>query len=343
MLTEIAKELLAMATSLSGAMKTSIICQNCFTKELEVVACTSNKATSFDEPFVFPLASKEKPFSHFDSEEFQKKFGDHPFRTQCPEIKSVSTLLLSSEKDKLWTLVMCNPTEYFWENELKRTYLKRIASELQKVVNLQPIEMSSSETTDSFWENPAVVDLNGILSARNPTVDFLMDTLVKKPRLLTRNNLMYVALRTWRKDMKRYQLNALVSMKNSDTTNLANRISTEIAGQLDKLFGRTFDSVVAIPGGSGKQFESLSIQIGRSLAKELKLDFVDALASQDVAKGKSHPKKSAKLKPYALKEKVFGRVILVDDVATSGKHLELAKAALLNVGCSVTAVVWIAD
>jgi hypoxanthine phosphoribosyltransferase len=49
------------------------------------------------------------------------------------------------------------------------------------------------------------------------------------------------------------------------------------------------------------------------------------------------------LKPYGLREEVTGNVLIIDDVSTSGKHVELATNALKPFCKYSTAVVWVAD
>ena len=95
-----------------------------------------------------------------------------------------------------------------------------------------------------------------------------------------------------------------------------------------------------MPCGHSAADSCLSREIARALAALLHLPVVPALAATP-QKGSSHPKNNARRPPMTLVEKVPGPVILVDDVATSGAHVEEAVKLLRPVCGAVLAVVWI--
>ncbi len=100
--------------------------------------------------------------------------------------------------------------------------------------------------------------------------------------------------------------------------------------------------VVPVPGGSSGKDDAFSILLAKSVARQLDIKFLDVLINSDTV-GSSHPKKSAKLQPFQVREKVSGNVLIVDDVATSGRHIELATLAIRPLCNFCTAVVWISD
>lgn len=119
-------------------------------------------------------------------------------------------------------------------------------------------------------------------------------------------------------------------------------MARELAEIVRRTFGSKFDCVVPVPCGSSGRDICLSVEIGRELAKVLGCEFKNCLVTVGAKSGASHPSKSASLKPYKLTEMAAGNVLLVDDVASSGRHLELAYQALTAAGANVNTAVWIA-
>lgn len=96
-----------------------------------------------------------------------------------------------------------------------------------------------------------------------------------------------------------------------------------------------------MPGNSGKA-DSLSVQVAQRLAAKLGARFADVLiAPATLARRRSHPRKSSSLLPYELRGSPSGLTVLVDDVASSGRHMELDLKALRENGVPTIGFVWI--
>ena len=176
----------------------------------------------------------------------------------------------------------------------------------------------------------------------DPSASFLLDTLRKTQSLHSRNAASYVTVRRWRSALKPYQIAALQALKPVPPKSFLDVVTKEMAETAVHLFGnQTIAAVVPVPGGSCGAGKSLSEHLAENLAKQLDCPYRAVLRRQAAATGKSHPKKSVKLQPYEIDEKIEGIVLLVDDVATSGRHLELAQATLRNAGAVCLAMAWI--
>jgi predicted amidophosphoribosyltransferase len=152
----------------------------------------------------------------------------------------------------------------------------------------------------------------------------------------------FVTLRTWNKSIKQHQMSALKIVKSDPDPLFVDAVAGEMAEHVRRLFGvPRVGCVVPVPGGHSKGEECLSVQLARALALKLKVPFVDAL-SQPPRKGRSHPRKNAELKaPKLVTDQAHESVLLIDDVATSGRHIELAVQSLRTMAQHVTAIAWI--
>jgi hypoxanthine-guanine phosphoribosyltransferase len=215
--------------------------------------------------------------------------------------------------------------------------LANLASSIISTASLPPLATSS---LDSFAEDaPRVLPVPAI--GTDAIVAFLARTLPKHPTLKVRDGIAYTVVRRWRSQLKETQVAAIQALKISNDSVTAELAATEIVETVSKLFaGMKFDTVVPIPGGSSGMINSLSFQIGERVATKIKVPFLNCLESKtDI--GSSHPKKSLKLKPYTVLGKISGTVLLVDDIATTGTHLQKAHLALTNHGVAVFAIAWI--
>jgi len=98
--------------------------------------------------------------------------------------------------------------------------------------------------------------------------------------------------------------------------------------------------VVPVPPGSSGDENSFSVMLAREVATELNVPCHNVLVPQG-QKGKSSPIKSANLKPYIMRHGIECPVLVIDDVATSGTHMELAVNALRQSCKAVFGVAWI--
>lgn len=174
-----------------------------------------------------------------------------------------------------------------------------------------------------------------------PVAEFLLETLVRRRTLRARNNVSYVTLHAWRQPIREYQIKALRAVKRHAPMQLAPEIAAEIAADVDSLFGvRGFRAVVPMPCGHSSDAGCLSAEIAKELGKLLAVPVVHAL-SLPKQSGSSHPKTNAKRAPMRLVDIVEGLVLLIDDVVTSGRHIEEATKLLRAAGAGVLAMAWI--
>lgn len=174
-----------------------------------------------------------------------------------------------------------------------------------------------------------------------PTSEFLLETLVTRPAIRTRNGMKYLTVRSWRASLRQYQIKALKALKKRPPPELVEQIASELTRSVSELLGAAaFRAVVPIPCGHSRTSECFSVVLARAVAASLTLPMVRAFADQDV-QGVSHPKQNAARPPLVLVQPVGGPVLLIDDVATSGRHFEEAVGMLKPHASAVLAIAWI--
>lgn len=179
------------------------------------------------------------------------------------------------------------------------------------------------------------------VAPQEPSLLFLMKTLVPRRAIHERNKVSYLTLMSWRHAIRTYQIEALKALKQNIPPELPAQVAATMAGEINSLVGSgAFRAIVPMPCGHSHEESCLSRELARSLGASVGLPVVAALASSP-QKGSSHPKKNSRRPPMKLMEKLPGPVILVDDVATSGAHVEEAIKLLKPVCGAVLAVVWI--
>lgn len=186
------------------------------------------------------------------------------------------------------------------------------------------------------------IDQTPAMAPDHSVARFLNDTLVRRQRLRSRKSVHYLVLRSWAKPIKNYQINALRALKATPPTGLINEIAAEMASAIKAVHGIPAEgSVVPVPCGHSDS-DCLSAMLARSLAVQMGLECVDAFLCQHQS-GTSHPKTNLRRPKMRLREEVRTPVILVDDVATSGAHVEEAARLLSASAPSVWPIVWISD
>ena len=174
----------------------------------------------------------------------------------------------------------------------------------------------------------------------DPLSAFLLETLRARRALHTRNGMAYVTLRTWRQAVKPTQVSAFKALKLVPPAPLVAAASDEMTSAAVGIFGRYFGCVVPVPGGSSGRRYGLSVMLGEAIAARLGCPCRDVIRFE-AERGGSTPRKAGRLKPFKVIEVPAGPVLLVDDVATSGRHLELAHGALTATGVAVLSMAWI--
>ncbi|MBR2536622.1 MAG: hypothetical protein IKE66_11175 [Hyphomicrobium sp.] len=171
---------------------------------------------------------------------------------------------------------------------------------------------------------------------------FLLSTLLNRTSIRNRKDVAFITLRTWSKTIKDHQIKALTIAKKNPDGNFVDAIAEEIAQQVRKIFGNPrFSVVVPVPCGHSKEHECLSVQIARRVAQLLEVPF-DRVFEHVDREGTSHPRKNVMLKPPKLKStQKFESVLVLDDVATSGRHIELSVMSLRRIADHIAALAWI--
>ena len=207
------------------------------------------------------------------------------------------------------------------------------------------LDVSFTETTDPQALLNAEVAQKSLANISSEGVDattnFLFDTLVQKRVIHSRNDMSYLTIRNWRSSIKEHQIKAFRAIKKNPHAAFAERVAQEFAREVDNLVGRnTFKFVVPVPCGHSKPGTCMAYSLAKSLGAELGLPVIGAFVHLD-QKGSSHPKTNAKRPPMRLVQSVPGPALLIDDVATSGSHLEEASNRLKAEGTETFAMAWI--
>ena len=118
--------------------------------------------------------------------------------------------------------------------------------------------------------------------------------------------------------------------------------AVSIAALACELFGdHPADAVTSVPCGHSRRPDCFGKQLAQAVAAEFQLArFVQIFADRP-AVGGSHPKQNRQLTPLVQIGRPPQSLLLVDDLATSGVHLEESTIALRKLGVSGPAMAWI--
>jgi hypothetical protein len=172
--------------------------------------------------------------------------------------------------------------------------------------------------------------------------EFLLTTLIRQKRLLRRGVVPYHALARWRTPIKDTQIAALKALKRDPGDAFLALIAEEMAQAARTLFGQqTFKGVTHVPcGNSGSN--CLAARLASQVAANLGVEAIDAFEPL-APSGGSHPRGNTRRASMVLRQKPDVPVLLIDDVATSGAHIEEAAMLLRATAPAVLPLVWIAD
>jgi hypothetical protein len=301
-----------------------------------------------DPPSPNLMKSGEKIVVHRDVQNTPGLKG-HQIQTHIPTIKTLLAVRLTAlDSDLNIILGVHNAPFEFFDNDLEFGRFVKFVMMLQghfesvreddRVEAFRPTVPDSDTQAGSNLQEP----LMRLQMPMDPAAKFLFETLTHKQALHVRNGSSYISLRTWKKQIKEHQIAALTATKMFPPQSFIENVSEELASNALRLFGsNSLTAIVPVPGGSSQTEQSMSEKLAVRVAEMLNLPCQFALRPQMVAKGKSHPSKNAKLKPYDLQQPVQGTVLLIDDVATSGRHIELSQTAIRQSGKDCFALSWI--
>jgi len=170
----------------------------------------------------------------------------------------------------------------------------------------------------------------------------LIDALVRRPSLRQRNDTAFVGLRSWPVAGRDDALAAFKREKLAKT-DVITAAAAEIADEARRLFAPGAGwSVTNIACGHSRDPRCWGKLLAEAVAAELGLPFVEEFRDRFVC-GVSHTKEFSNLPPLEWNNQLAsGSVLLVDDLATSGWHLEEALTLLRGRGLAASAIVWIA-
>ncbi|MDX2288160.1 MAG: phosphoribosyltransferase [Hyphomicrobiaceae bacterium] len=177
--------------------------------------------------------------------------------------------------------------------------------------------------------------------ALEPVSRFLLDTLVKGQSWRTRGNVAYSTIRKWRAPIKKYQMHAVAALKAAPPDAFVAQVASEMTSVARGLLGaKNISAVVNVPCGHSKGEACLAHVLASAVARGLSVEHVEAFARQR-RKGSSHPSQNASLPGFVVARPPKGTVLVIDDVVTSGRHIEQAVSALRTHADHVAALAWI--
>lgn len=169
----------------------------------------------------------------------------------------------------------------------------------------------------------------------------LLRSLIYRPAIFRRNGMRWIAACAWRSGARAHDLAALKEAKRNLDPQLIEAAGAAVAALVRELLGeRPASAVTAVPCGHSRRPDCFGKRLAQAVASDLGLPFVQIFADRPCS-GVSHPKEFARLPPLTRIAEPPGSLLLIDDVATSGQHLEEAVSALRRLGVAVSAVAWI--
>lgn len=203
-----------------------------------------------------------------------------------------------------------------------------------------------TDVTERRWRELTDASQPGLppgMSERSPdpAANFLVSTLVRRESMRTRGAVSYLTCRAWRKSVKDSQIAALRALKRDPPEHFVATLAGEIVDLVCKTTGTgAFESVVPVPCGSSGTAQCLSVRVGRAVAARIGAACVEPFEPR-LRGGSSHPRRNASLTPLKLRSQVDGPCLIVDDVATSGRHIEQVSEALRDSAGDQFRVAWI--
>lgn len=193
--------------------------------------------------------------------------------------------------------------------------------------------------TASWWSGRPTDD--EMPEAAAPSTPSPIGGLVERRGIYSRNGIVWVSARAWRKDAKREDVAAVRQAKAALPESVIESAASELAALARQLVGR-FEgwSVTTVAVGHSRRPDSFAVRLAAAVARMIGAPFEKAFADRFCA-GVSHPKEFVKLPPLEWARRPAGPILLVDDIATSGWHVEEALAMLRDNGNPSLGLVWI--
>lgn len=171
--------------------------------------------------------------------------------------------------------------------------------------------------------------------------ELLRRSLTYRPRILSRNDVSWIATHAWRTKEKGRGLAALKQVKRHLPAAVIDDAAEPIATIIRQLVGGIpAHAVTCPPCGHSRRPDCFGARLARRVAEALEVSFIQVFADRPCG-GTSHPRQSAQLRPLTQIGVVPSSIIVVDDLATSGRHLEEMVLALRQLGSAASAFAWI--
>jgi hypothetical protein len=171
----------------------------------------------------------------------------------------------------------------------------------------------------------------------------LTESLVSRPMLFRRNAVAWLSTCSWRAETRMHDLAAFRQAKRECDSGVIGRVGESLVSLICQVRGtHCADAVTAVPCRHSRRHDCFGKQVAQAVAKNLKLPFVEVFADR-FCSGSSHPKEYRKLPPLEQVSPAPGSLLLVDDLATSGWHIEEALTALRALGSAASAFTWISS
>ncbi len=171
--------------------------------------------------------------------------------------------------------------------------------------------------------------------------DILLRSLVYRPTIFQRKDVRWIAAHTWRSQAKERGVKALKAVKDDFDPYFVKAAAEPVSALIRQLFGSgPAHAVTCIPCGHSCRADCFGKLLAQAVAQGAGMPFIQIFADRPRA-GVSHPKQSIRLPPLRHIARPPGSTIVIDDVATSGEHLEQAVLALRRIGIAASAIAWI--
>jgi len=168
-----------------------------------------------------------------------------------------------------------------------------------------------------------------------------LGSLVHRPGLWARNQVRFITVRRWRARAKTADLEAFKDAKRRLDPALIEAASGEVCEVLDEVLGPARNYVVTnVACGHSRRPDCFGKRLAQSAAARSGVPYVQVFADRFV-RGSSHPKEAMRLPPLRRIATPDRMCIVVDDLATSGWHLEEALRELRRDGVAALGVAWL--
>jgi hypothetical protein len=169
----------------------------------------------------------------------------------------------------------------------------------------------------------------------------LLGSVVHRPAIFRRNGIAWAAACAWRGAARVDDLAAFKRAKRELDERIVGEAGELMATLIRQLHSnRPADGVTCVPCGHSRRADCFGKQLAQSVADAFGLPFLPIFADR-FCSGVSHPKEYAKLPPLQQIADPLPTMLIIDDLAVSGWHLEEWLLALRSLHASASAMAWI--